>query len=90
MEGVVETIGVDRQGRLVLPRDMRRRLGIPPGVPGEVVVSECADGVLIEAATREAVVTLGEDGFPLVHIEGIESLDNETVLEAIRRDRASR
>jgi bifunctional DNA-binding transcriptional regulator/antitoxin component of YhaV-PrlF toxin-antitoxin module len=81
---------VDPQGRLVLPQAVRRRFGIE-GRSAELVASETPDGLLIELPSSRATVTQGEDGLPLVSIEGREEvISNESVIAAIDAERAGR
>jgi bifunctional DNA-binding transcriptional regulator/antitoxin component of YhaV-PrlF toxin-antitoxin module len=81
---------VDPQGRLVLPQAVRRRFGIE-GRSAELVVSETSDGLLIELPSSRATVSQGEDGLPVVTIEGLEgSINNESVIAAIDAERAGR
>jgi len=89
-EAGVGTVSVDRQGRLVLPRHIRRRLGID-GRPGQLRLVETADGVLLEAPPADAAVGTDRDGLPSVTIGGLPgAVRNAAVLEAIEADRATR
>lgn len=84
------TLRVDPQGRLVLPLAVRRRFGIE-GRSAELLVSETPDGLLIELPSSRATVTEGEDGLPVVTIEGLEeSINNDSVIAAIDAERAGR
>jgi bifunctional DNA-binding transcriptional regulator/antitoxin component of YhaV-PrlF toxin-antitoxin module len=84
------TLRVDPQGRLVLPQAVRRRFGIE-GRSAELVAHETPDGLLIELPSSPATVTQGEDGLPLVTIDGLEkSITSETVIAAIDAERAGR
>jgi bifunctional DNA-binding transcriptional regulator/antitoxin component of YhaV-PrlF toxin-antitoxin module len=84
------TVSVDQQGRLVLPREIRRRFGID-GRPGQLRLVETADGVLLEAPPAEATIVDADDGLPSVTIEGLAgSVQNAAVLEAIEAERTTR
>jgi bifunctional DNA-binding transcriptional regulator/antitoxin component of YhaV-PrlF toxin-antitoxin module len=83
-------VSVDRQGRLVLPLEVRRRLGLE-GRAGQLRLVETADGVLLEAPPANVTVSAESDGLPLLSIEGLaEPITNERVLEAIDAERSSR
>jgi bifunctional DNA-binding transcriptional regulator/antitoxin component of YhaV-PrlF toxin-antitoxin module len=83
-------VSVDRQGRLVLPLAVRRRLGLE-GRAGQLRLVETPDGVLLEAPAAKVTVVTGADGFPSVTIEGLTgTVDNEAVLEAIDAERSAR
>lgn len=84
------TVTIDAQGRLVLPKSMRERLGLSPGQSHELHVWETGDGVMIEPEPNPASVAEAEDGLPVLSIEGVASISNDEVVAAIRRDRAAR
>lgn len=84
------TVTIDDQGRLVLPKAMRERLGLPAGKPSALHVWETDDGVMREPAPRPAEVSRADDGMPLLTITTGEIIDNDDVLAAIRRDRNMR
>jgi len=50
---------LDRFGRLVVPKDIRDRLGLHPGA--EIEIDEQGDAVMLKLAGREAPVKV-EDG----------------------------
>lgn len=50
------TVRIDGRGRLVLPADVRRRLGVQPG--DDLLVSEEADGALRLESRASAARTL--------------------------------
>ena len=84
------SVSVDRQGRLVLPLEIRRRLGLE-GRAGQLRLVETADGVLLEAPPAKATVTTEADGLPSLSLEGrTGAIENETVLDAIDAERLSR
>lgn len=83
-------VSVDQHGRIVLPREIRRRLGID-GRAGQLRLVETADGVLLEAPPVKAKITTEADGLPAVTIEGLAAkVDNDAVLEAIEAERSAR
>lgn len=83
-------VSVDRQGRIVLPRDLRRRLGVD-GRAGHLEVVDTPDGVLLAAPRARATVAMAEDGLPSVTIEGLsDPVTNESVLQALEAERSQR
>ena len=84
------TVPIDKQGRLVLPRAIRERLGLPAGQEGRLRVWESADGVMIEAEPRQSRIDTGDDGMPVLHVANLGEIDNDVVLAAIHRDRDTR
>ncbi len=83
-------VSVDRQGRLVLPREIRRRLGID-GRAGQLRLVETPDGVLLEFPPAKATVVKENDGLPSVTIEGLTGpVENAAVIDAIEAERANR
>ena len=83
-------VKVDAQGRMVLPRSVRRLLHID-GQVAELELEETPDGVLLEAPRPRAVVEQGDDGLPVVSIgSGPGSIRNDDVVEAIAEERAGR
>jgi bifunctional DNA-binding transcriptional regulator/antitoxin component of YhaV-PrlF toxin-antitoxin module len=83
-------VSVDRQGRLVLPLGVRRRLGLE-GRAGQLRLVETPDGVLLEAPPAKVTVVTGADGLPAVTIEGLTgTVENEAVLQAIEAERSGR
>ena len=84
------TVSVDRQGRLVLPLEVRKRLGLE-GRSGQLRLVETPDGVLLEAPPAIVTVATGADGLPALTIEGLTgTVENEAVLQAIDAERAGR
>lgn len=84
------TVGVDQQGRLVLPREIRRRFGLD-GRAGQLRLVETQDGVLLEAPPAKATIVDADDGLPQVTIEGLTGpIANAAVLEAIEAERSGR
>lgn len=69
------TARLDQRGRLVLPAELRRRLGLRAG--DEVRISEQADGVLrVESARAAARTLIGSAGNP-----------ERSVIEELRAER---
>lgn len=84
------TVGVDQQGRIVLPKSVRRRFGLD-GRAGRLRILDTPDGVLLVAPPARATVHRDEDGLPAVTIDGFEGVvENEEVIEAIDQERATR
>ncbi|MDQ3451534.1 MAG: AbrB/MazE/SpoVT family DNA-binding domain-containing protein [Actinomycetota bacterium] len=83
-------IRIDAQGRIVLPRDVRRRLGIA-GHGADLELRETTDGLLLELPPAAARVATADDGLPAITIEGLpEPVSNDSVLAAIERERSVR
>ena len=81
---------MDVQGRIVLPRDVRRRLGIA-GHGADLELRETAEGLLLELPPTVAEVVTGDDGLPAITIEGLPApVSNDSVLAAIERERSVR
>lgn len=83
MEEVV--VPVDKQGRLVLPRRLREGL---VDVPGRVIVSRNAEGLLLAPDRDGGAVRTGDDGLPVLDLD--QPVSNAEVLAAIDQDRAAR
>jgi AbrB family looped-hinge helix DNA binding protein len=81
------TVNVDAQGRVVIPRAERERLGLRAGGALELVPTP--EGVLLERR-RRATVTTGEDGLPVVTLDDIDTVSNAHALEAIYSQRDDR
>lgn len=83
--GPVARVQVDKQGRMVLPQWLRRRLVT---APGEVMVRETPDGVLLTPVAPERQVEWGADGLPVLRLG--RPATNDEVLQAIDHERAER
>lgn len=83
-EAEAAEIRIDRQGRLVIPRQLRAALGDVPGVVRARLVD---DGVLLEHPSVGRV-DVADDGLPVLRGSG--SVDNDEVLAAIDAERADR
>jgi AbrB family looped-hinge helix DNA binding protein len=78
-------VRVDRQGRVIIPLRERERLGLEEGGILDLVATP--EGILLERR-RAATVRMGDDGVPLIIVEGLDQVSNEESLDAIRRHRA--
>lgn len=81
-------ITVDRQGRIVLPRSQRQRLGVEGG-NNDLELVTTPEGVALEPR-REVTLSTGADGVVVATVEGAGTIDNATVLQAIHSDRDAR
>ena len=81
------TVRVDTQGRVVIPQAERERLGLPQG--GALELVSTPEGVLLERR-RQATVTSGDDGLPLVTLEDLDTVSNADATEAIHLQRDGR
>jgi len=78
-------VRVDKQGRLVLPQELRAGL---VDLPGEVLLSRTPDGLLLSPVTALGSVRLAADGLPVLQLE--RPVTNTEVISAVdeaRRDR---
>jgi bifunctional DNA-binding transcriptional regulator/antitoxin component of YhaV-PrlF toxin-antitoxin module len=82
---VVTKVSVDAQGRMVLPKWLRRELGADPG---ELALRRTPDGVLLTPLTPVGEVEESSDGAPLLRLG--RPVSNEVVLAAIDDERAQR
>ena len=81
------TVKVDAQGRVVIPQAERERLGMPDG--GSLELVSTPEGVLLERR-RQATVTTGEDGLPLVTLDDGGMVTNTDAVSAIHDQRDGR
>ncbi|MEX0835419.1 MAG: AbrB/MazE/SpoVT family DNA-binding domain-containing protein [Nitriliruptor sp.] len=81
------TVKVDAQGRVVIPQAERERLGLPDG--GALELVSTPEGVLLERR-RQATVTSGEDGLPVVTLDDVGTVSNAETTEAIHLQRDDR
>jgi AbrB family looped-hinge helix DNA binding protein len=72
---------IDKAGRVVIPREIRRRVGLEPG---EVEITTDGAGVRIEAVGGDELVEV--DGRLAIPSSGIK-IDDELVRELIDADR---
>lgn len=82
---MVIRVRVDGQGRMVLPKWLRRELGADPG---EVTLQRTPDGVLLSAVTPIGQVDEAPDGLPLLRLG--RTVTNDEVLAGIDADRSTR
>lgn len=78
------TVKVDAQGRVVIPQAERERLGMPDG--GALELVSTPEGVLLERR-RQATVTSGEDGLPMVTLDGLDIVSHADAIQAIHTQR---
>lgn len=81
------TVKVDAQGRIVIPQAERERLGLPDG--GVLELVSTPEGVLLERR-RQATVTSGEDGLPMVTLDDASTVSNVDATRAIHDQRDDR
>lgn len=81
------SVKVDSQGRVVIPQAERERLGMPDG--GTLELVSTPEGVLLERR-REATITTGEDGLPLVTLDDGGTVRNTDATTAIHDQRDDR
>jgi len=84
---VTVTVKVDAQGRVVIPQAERERLGLRDG--GALELVSTPEGVLLERR-RQATVTSGQDGLPLVTLEDVDTVSNADAIDAIHAQRDER
>lgn len=78
-------VRVDRQGRLVLPQQLRD--GIVE-TPGELLLRRTPEGLLLSPVTGQGVVRLAEDGLPVLDLD--RPVTNAEVLTGIDEGRRHR
>jgi bifunctional DNA-binding transcriptional regulator/antitoxin component of YhaV-PrlF toxin-antitoxin module len=78
-------VKVDRQGRLVLPLGFREDLTT---TPGEVVLTQTDEGVLISAVPSQGAVSTGKDGLPVLRLG--RTVSNAQVVAAVDAERGAR
>jgi bifunctional DNA-binding transcriptional regulator/antitoxin component of YhaV-PrlF toxin-antitoxin module len=78
-------VKVDRQGRLVLPQELRRKLVDPPG---QVILRKTPDGVLLQPVATDGEVHEAADGYPVLTLG--QPVTNEQVLQTIHDERSER
>lgn len=78
-------VRVDKQGRLVLPQQLREGL---VDVPGEVLLLRTPDGLLVTPATGTGTVRIAEDGLPVLDLDRV--VTNAEVLAALDAERTHR
>ncbi|MFP4233895.1 MAG: AbrB/MazE/SpoVT family DNA-binding domain-containing protein [Nitriliruptoraceae bacterium] len=84
---VAVSVKVDRQGRVVLPRRERERLGVGEG--GSLELVPTPEGLLLERR-RTAQVADDDTGVPVITISGGGTISNDGTLGAIREHRDRR
>lgn len=78
------TVKVDRQGRVVLPRRDRERLGVGDG--GSLELVPTPEGLLLERRQQAHLLDDGS-GVPAITLTGDERITNDGTLVAIREHR---
>ncbi len=73
-------VTMDRQGRIVIPREERRRLGVEGGAVFALLATP--EGVLLERR-RTATVETADDGVPVVRLEDGGPISNDEALAAL-------
>lgn len=81
---VTTEVRIDRQGRVVIPRADRERLGVRDG--GVLELVSTPEGVQLERR-RRVEVAIAEDGVPLVTVEDVGTVRNDDAVGAIHRQR---
>jgi AbrB family looped-hinge helix DNA binding protein len=86
VEDAVE-VTMDRQGRLVIPRAERERLGVADGGTFELLTTP--EGVILERR-RDATIDTAADGLPLVHLTDAGTISNDDAVAALHAARDGR
>lgn len=75
-------VKVDRQGRAVIPQELREGLVTPPG---EVIAVRTQEGVLLRAMPESpGTVATADDGLPVLRLQ--RPVTNDEVLSALDAD----
>jgi AbrB family looped-hinge helix DNA binding protein len=76
---------IDRAGRIVVPKQIRQRLGLHPNTEIEIV--EQADGVLLRPLEQKPSMVIGENGL-WVHLGQIDAnYDLNRLIDDVRGER---
>lgn len=86
VEAVVE-VTMDRQGRIVIPRAERERLGVTGGATFELLTTP--EGVILERR-RDATIDTADDGLPLVRLSDAATISNDDAVAGIHAVRDGR
>ena len=78
-------VKVDKQGRLVLPQQLREGV---VDAPGSVLLSRTPDGLLLRPLTGAGTVRVAKDGLPVLDLD--RRVTNAEVLAALDEQRSSR
>lgn len=73
-------VTMDRQGRIVIPREERRRLGVEGGAVFALLAT--SEGVLLERR-RSATVETADDGLPVVRLEDGGLISNDEAVAGL-------
>lgn len=80
-------VTMDKQGRVVIPRSERQRLGVSGGATFELLATP--EGLILERR-REASVTVAGDGLPLISLDDDAAVSNRDTLDALHEVRDAR
>lgn len=78
---------MDRQGRVVIPRAERERLGVTGGGTFELLTTP--EGVILERR-RDATVDTAVDGLPVVSLAHMGTISNDGAVAAVHAVRDGR
>jgi bifunctional DNA-binding transcriptional regulator/antitoxin component of YhaV-PrlF toxin-antitoxin module len=78
-------VKIDGQGRMVIPARLRDEITT---TPGEVIVKQTPEGLLLMAASHEGSVDNGDDGLPVLLLD--RAVTNDDVLSAVDDERMRR
>ena len=71
------TLQIDKFGRVVIPKKVREALGVREGSTLEATVS--GGELTLKGESPRYRIELGEDGWPLIHTEGMTAADFENI-----------
>lgn len=86
VEAMME-VTMDRQGRIVIPRAERERLGVTGGATFELLTTP--EGVILERR-RDATIGTADDGLPLVRLSDAATISNDDAVAGIHAVRDGR
>lgn len=83
-------VKIDKFGRILIPKEIRTRLGLRAGQVFELAVEDEVAIHLEPKARTEPRIVMTDFGFPVIHFDDITEPIDFDVVEMIHRDREER